>query len=489
MIAGNRSRLLGLLVLAALTAVPVAAQDEPEEQWFALFLAGKKSGHVHSTRAVEEGVVTNTETMAIGIERFGTKIEITATVATRETEDGKPLGFTYEQKLSGVLNRKVGRIGDDGRLHLEVESMGRKTSTVMDWPEGAVLTEGGALVVQEMKMEKGETAKFMQFDPETLTALEATLTVGRLEAVDLLGRVVELRRMEVALNYSGFAVRTVSWLDEDREALLTELSMLGMALRLVACPREVALSPNEPSDFFDNTVVVIDPALTDEQKAGPLTWQLAPGAGADALDLPVTDEQSVAPREGGGADVTVRTPAMPEGVAMPYEGDDEAALEALKSSQWIQSDAEAVKELAERAVGEATDAADAARRIEAFVRDYIRKKDLSVGYASALEVVKTRQGDCTEHALLCAALGRAAGIPARIATGMGYVEGRNGKGLMVGHAWTQVYLDGKWYSIDAALDGFDAAHITQGVGQGAPSDFLGAFQDPVFRVEGVRKPE
>ena len=38
------------------------------------------------------------------------------------------------------------------------------------------------------------------------------------------------------------------------------------------------------------------------------------------------------------------------------------------------------------------DAATAARRIEKFVRKYINKKNLSVGYASALEVARSRRG-------------------------------------------------------------------------------------------------
>ena len=42
--------------------------------------------------------------------------------------------------------------------------------------------------------------------------------------------------------------------------------------------------------------------------------------------------------------------------------------------------------------------------------------------ATAAEVARSREGDCTEHAVLLAALARARGIPARVAMGLVYVR-------------------------------------------------------------------
>ena len=64
----------------------------------------------------------------------------------------------------------------------------------------------------------------------------------------------------------------------------------------------------------------------------------------------------------------------------------------------------------------------AARRIEDILSAlYITKKDLNIGFASAEETAKSCEGDCTEHAVLCAALGRAAGLPTRCVVGFGYI--------------------------------------------------------------------
>jgi hypothetical protein len=106
------------------------------------------------------------------------------------------------------------------------------------------------------------------------------------------------------------------------------------------------------------------------------------------------------------------------------------------------------------------------------VRDYITKKDLNVGFGSAEETAKSREGDCTEHAVLCAALGRAAGLPTRCVIGFGYIPPGdevptitdatdNSTGIFGFHMWAEAWIaDGQWVPMDAALDGFDVGHIT-----------------------------
>jgi transglutaminase-like putative cysteine protease len=126
-------------------------------------------------------------------------------------------------------------------------------------------------------------------------------------------------------------------------------------------------------------------------------------------------------------------------------------------------------------VGNATDAGKAVKQIEAFVKGYIKTRDFSIGYASALQVAESRQGDCSEHAVLTAALCRAAGIPARVVSGLVYTENLAGqKNVFGGHAWTEAYIGGVWVGLDATRSpqGYGAGHITLARGSGNPTDFL-----------------
>jgi len=68
-------------------------------------------------------------------------------------------------------------------------------------------------------------------------------------------------------------------------------------------------------------------------------------------------------------------------------------------------------------------------------------------FGSSSEILKHMTGDCSEAAILTAALLRANKIPAKVAVGFVHY----GKGVFIGHAWTEAWI-GKWISIDAALN-------------------------------------
>jgi len=90
-----------------------------------------------------------------------------------------------------------------------------------------------------------------------------------------------------------------------------------------------------------------------------------------------------------------------------------------------------------------------------FVDAFIVKKDVSRSFDVASVVARRREGDCTEHAVLLAALARTFGIPARVVEGIAVME-LEGRVYAFGHAWVEVYRDGAWQPADAALVGAGA---------------------------------
>ncbi|HXV14411.1 MAG TPA: transglutaminase-like domain-containing protein, partial [Candidatus Krumholzibacteria bacterium] len=118
----------------------------------------------------------------------------------------------------------------------------------------------------------------------------------------------------------------------------------------------------------------------------------------------------------------------------------------LKSDRFIQSDAAAVRAVADSIRAAAhVDGWPLARAIAQWVNEYIADKSMEHGYASALDVLRSRSGDCTEHSLLTVALLRAAGIPARPVVGLAFGEAER---AFVGHMWVEAYVDG-WRTLDA----------------------------------------
>jgi hypothetical protein len=120
----------------------------------------------------------------------------------------------------------------------------------------------------------------------------------------------------------------------------------------------------------------------------------------------------------------------------------------------IQSEAPAIKSLARRLVAGERDPRVAGARINAWVHDSLAKH-ITFGVPNALQVLQSRSGDCNEHTQLFVALARAAGIPARIAAGLVYVDGK-----FYYHAWPEILL-GDWTAVDPTFGQFpaDAAHL------------------------------
>jgi hypothetical protein len=118
-----------------------------------------------------------------------------------------------------------------------------------------------------------------------------------------------------------------------------------------------------------------------------------------------------------------------------------------------------ITSLAERIAGLDRDPRVVAEKINRWVHDSLRK-EATFSVPSAIEVLRTRVGDCNEHTQLYVALARAAGVPARIATGLAYVNGK-----FYYHAWPEVFLN-DWVAVDPTFGQFpaDAAHLRFVVG-------------------------
>ncbi|MDB5051821.1 MAG: transglutaminase protein [Fibrobacteres bacterium] len=94
----------------------------------------------------------------------------------------------------------------------------------------------------------------------------------------------------------------------------------------------------------------------------------------------------------------------------------------------------------------------------------------SVLFGTSSETIRDLRGDCSEAAILTAALLRARGVPARVALGFASL----GKGVFIGHAWCEAWLDDGWVGVDAALREFPAGvdrvklAVLDGRGERAP---------------------
>jgi len=451
-------------------------QDQPEEtEYFALFMEGKKVGHAVQNRVVTGRKVTTSIELEITLSRTGIPVSVQTKAVTIETIDGKPLGFELEQALGLMTTKTIGTINERGT----VTAKSGQQQIEFDWPSGAVMSEGMRLLHLKHGLKEGTGYTAKLFDPSMMQAFDVEVKVGPEQYVDLLGRVVALTEVQSTVSSAQLgSLSSTEYYDKELRLQKSITPLMGMTIEQVACTKGFALGENDVLEVVDKMFMASPEPLDNVGSAKSITYNLSPVNQTDSLIISPNDNQEVRRMSNGKVILTVEPVVAPTGVRFPYKGNDPVAMEALEPTRYVESNEQVIIDLARRAVGNTSDAAEAARRIETFVADYVTDKSLSVGYASAVDVAASRQGDCSEHAVLTAALCRAVGIPAQVVTGLAYVSQwstlQNGFG---GHAWVQVYLGDKWVGLDAAFKsagfgGYDAGHIALAAGNGNPEDFL-----------------
>ena len=106
----------------------------------------------------------------------------------------------------------------------------------------------------------------------------------------------------------------------------------------------------------------------------------------------------------------------------------------------------AIQTLANKLVSGKSTAWAKAQAIFNYVRDNIAYEYYADTKYKASGTLSHKRGNCCDHANLIVALCRAAKIPARYSHAQGC---RFSSGLVTGHVWAQIYVDGVWYSADA----------------------------------------
>lgn len=206
----------------------------------------------------------------------------------------------------------------------------------------------------------------------------------------------------------------------------------------------------------------IDSELPVEGTTALAWWELAKQEvtvsvdGDDDPQAPALWEDShyhTVDRDGSRYTMTLLSTRPPAGFTappLPMTIDDPEVRRYLDPTPMAQSNDPVMRTLASDLRDGETDSMKVAEAIVESVFEGITKEAGVRGSATAMEVLKSRAGDCTEHAVLVVALMRAAGIPARVVDGIVIASEDGGKGVAGYHAWAEIWL-GEWIGVDATV--------------------------------------
>jgi len=294
--------------------------------------------------------------------------------------------------------------------------------------------------------------RYEVYDPQTQSVTAVSQTVAGFESSRSLG--VE-PSWKVKTSMLGQDVET--WINRKGEAVF-ELGMKGVLITHRETENEARrylseASLNKKDLVLDFSVIRTERPLACPREATLLEVSLTGIAG----ELPLLQGPGQEASTGGGDGKAVtyrirRNPGSPAKISgPPYDVDSYRWL--LPASQ-VESDHPEIINTAREVTRGLSDPLAKVRRLAAWVAHTV--KEAPVDSFSALEVLRTKKGECQAHTMLYTALARAAGIPTRMAGGIVYMDG---VGFLY-HAWAESDAGG-WVSVDPTFDqvGVDATHI------------------------------
>ncbi|SEI48196.1 transglutaminase-like domain-containing protein [Frateuria terrea] len=464
-----RRILLALVPAFWLGTLGAAYATVPDQtDWMTVLLGGRKVGHIQIERERQDGILTTTQMLALDLSRSGKPMHLGNMSRSVEGPAGEPLGFAARTHMSSMDSTVEARPDDSGRYQVTTTVGGQTRTVLMGWPGNALLAEGQRLATVAAGRQAGSSYRMHEFDPSSQQVIDVRVDILGDETVALPGGAMRLSHQRQTLSLAHGRQTLDLWVDDQGIARKGLMSLLGQPLEMLACDRACAMAPNQPVDMLRAATVDSPRWLPAYVRSVPMRYRVHV-SGNIGQPFIVTDEQNVTPLGGDDWMIDVGV-AHPGRQAPPQPADS-------KPNAWLQSDAPAIRRLATTAVRGARDDLQRMRRMRQFVSAYITGHGLDVGYASALEVLRSREGDCTEYAVLLAAMARAQGIPARVVSGMVYVDRFGGASrLFIPHEWVQAWVDGRWQSFDSALKHFDSTHLALASGDGDPWHFAATTQ-------------
>ncbi|MGD9498102.1 MAG: transglutaminase family protein [Armatimonadota bacterium] len=450
---------VGIVALAlawsALNVDPPPSSEELERlvgtQWYSVRVMGQPNGYA----CIQTDLVDGAEGARL---RVTEDLRIMISLGGRELEASKSQVTVYDALLRPASIELVkDELGRASRLSARLEGETLIVRTGSPEPGGpppkvqqiavpADLTSDLVIPIRLLRgeLDVGDRFELRVYDPEVEVLDRHIVSVERRESLGDTDTLVINARSE------ALGVEVLSWID-GAGVLLRQTVPGLMELTLERVTEEEALASLAPFEIKSQIPVAEHLPLVRSLREVTLRVRRTIGSAVELI--PATGRQRVV-AEADDAVVTIARERPPqESPSLPIGAEELAPY--LQPTKHVQSDHPRIVQTAREVIGAETDAWAAAQLLCTWVHERMGKVSSEPRPITALEALEEMQGDCTEHAILLAALGRAVGLPTRLVTGLAYVGGKFGY-----HAWTEVYV-GRWVEMDPAWGEItaDAGHL------------------------------
>lgn len=478
---------------AATTSAAATTQSEKvREVWEISRIEGQKVGHartriecVRDERGEPLERIEMEQTVALA--RFGQQLRQTLRLVSWERPAGGLVRFESQVSSGGEWTLTRGQVSG-GKLDIETATPGKTERQSLPWTEQL----GGFFAVERLMRQpwkSGERRSVQALVPLLNQIGKTELQDAGIEALRIEGQSRSLRKIRRVDTVGAIKLESTHWIDDEGESVRSVSTFPPPGMETVRTDQAAALAEQSANAAFDLGAATRIPVANmppDPHGSREIVYLAEIASGS--IDDVFPDGPSQRVRKLDDRRAEVRVLAVRPTSASPAKPSDakpsDAKLNATNASDpkepqadserppladaptdderlangLVQSDDPAVVALAKQAVPDESDPWRLAIALESLVRRHVQPKQFSQAMATAAEVARSGEGDCTEHAVLLAAVCRARGLPARVAIGLVYAESLGGFAY---HMWNEVWIDGQWIPLDATLarQGIGAGHL------------------------------
>jgi len=431
-----------------------------QETWDLCLVGGSQAGYEHAV--IEERLLDGKPVRYIRqhqvfeLLRFKEKLVQELVLESWENLEGQLLHFQGQQKQGLSPIEFKGQVRGD-TLFLETVTLGRREEARLDWRPDYGGFRAVEFSLEKQPMQPGEHRIINCLLPVLNVVAKVELWARNFEPVKLTTGIYELLRVDIRTTAPGGLDLTGSlWADRRGQVLKSTTDLLQLEVYRVS--KEEALADTVPAnfDFGEDVAIRLERPISAPHHRKQLTYRIRLESGDPARLFATGFNQAVRPVAPDMVEVTVYSVRPGHGGGNPAAPEDPATDDDREPNSFIQSDYPAIQALAKSVANDEKDPWTISVALEELVARFIRHSNYRVGFATAAEVADSQQGDCTEHAVLLAALARARRIPARVAVGLVYRDQ-----MFYYHMWTEVFIKGRWYPLDATLGqgGIGVGHL------------------------------
>ncbi len=445
------------LALLFFPTVALAGDPQPKlvlDLWDAAYLQGSRAGYVHTFVQEHEKdgnrMLQATMELRLTVARSGEAIQLGMDTGTFETTNGKVLGTFFRHYLGQSKTLEITGIVDGGNLRLTMDKS--KALKPTPWDSDVVGLARQQRLFQDRELKPGDTFQFQSFEPSINMVVKTTVEAKDLEETELFAGKQKKRLLRVESRTEKIQnvqlPSLTTWVGEDLMPVRSEVEIPPFGrVTLYRTSKAVALNSATPAKLTEigtNQYVKLTRKIINPYDTTSALYRISFRDVDDPASVFTRDERQQV-KKAQGKTIELQVAANVEKKANKTAPSTEFA----QNSYFITSDDARVKMHAQQAVGQEADPWKKALRIEKWVHDNM-KVTSDQELAPADQVARTLQGDCTEFAMLMAAMCRAEGIPSRTAIGLIYADVRTGP-VFAFHMWTEVWIDGRWIPLDATL--------------------------------------